>query len=71
LSLDLEGTVYLPRHNVSLSGTADAALGAEFSQFIGYTFSFTGNSTVAVRTNYDKTAVPRIKLDSGIIYLRT
>jgi Flp pilus assembly protein TadG len=71
ISLDLEGTVYLPQHNVSLSGTSDTALGAEFSQFIGYTFSFTGNSTVAVRTNYDKTAVPRIKLDSGIIYLRT
>lgn len=71
ISLDLEGTVYLPRHNVSLSGTSDAALGAEFSQFIGHTFNFTGTSTVAVRTNYDKTAVPRIKLDTGVVYLRT
>lgn len=71
ISLDLEGTLYLPRHNISLSGTSDTALGAEFSQFIGFTFSITGNSTVAVRTNYNKTAVPRIRLDTGIIYLRT
>ncbi len=70
ISLDLEGTVYLPRHNISLSGTSDTALGAEFSQFIGYTFRLTGNSAVAVRTNYNKSAVPRIRLETGNIYLR-
>ena len=71
ISLDLEGTIYLPKHNISLSGTSDTALGAEFSQFIGFTFSITGNSTLAVRTNYNKTAIPRVKLDTGVVYLRT
>lgn len=57
-SLDIEGTIYLPNHDLSYSGSNSATLPANFTVLIANTVEFTGSSEVSIRSNFDASDVP-------------
>ena len=56
--LDIEGTVYLPTHDLSYGGNSESAMPSSYSMLIARTITFHGGSTVIVRGDPETSTVP-------------
>ena len=56
--MDIEGTVYLPTHNLSYGGNSESLLPASYSLLIAKTIKFYGGSQVVVRGDPSTSKVP-------------
>jgi len=57
-SLDVEGTIYLPNHNLSYGGSNSATSPAKFTVLIAGTVEFVGSVEVSIRSDFDASAIP-------------
>jgi Flp pilus assembly protein TadG len=55
--LYFEGVVYLPRQQVTISGTAEAISTSPYTSFIADTLSFVGNGELVINNDTSKTSV--------------
>jgi hypothetical protein len=63
-TLDIEGSIYLPKHNITLQGASEVTLPAAFSQFLAHRITFKGSTSLnarTVNTDFAKTSIPPIK----------
>lgn len=68
--MDIEGTVYLPTHNLSYGGHSETLIPASYSLLIAKTIKFHGGSTVVVRGDPAVSKVPAMTAVSpGNIHL--
>jgi Flp pilus assembly protein TadG len=56
--LYFEGVIYLPRQQVTVSGTAGAVAPSPYTSFIADTLSFVGNGELVINNNTNMTSVP-------------
>ena len=56
--MDIEGTVYLPTHDLSYGGSSESTLPSSYSLLIARTVSFHGGSNVVVRGDPSTSKVP-------------
>jgi hypothetical protein len=56
--MDLEGTIYLPTHDLSYGGNAATDMPASYSLIIARTIRFHGGSNVVVRGDPAQSKVP-------------
>ena len=57
-SLDVEGTIYLPNHDLSYGGSNSTILPADFTVLIANTVEFIGSSEVSIRSDFNASDVP-------------
>ena len=68
--MDIEGTVYLPTHNLSYGGNSESLLPSTYSLLIAKTIKFHGGSTVVVRGDPAVSKVPtKTAISPGNIHL--
>lgn len=57
-SVNIEGTVYLPKHNLKITGGGELGIGSDQMALVADTISFTGNSTTTLKmtlnSDFDK-----------------
>ncbi len=58
VEMDIEGTVYLPTHNLSYGGNSESLLPSSYTFLIAKTITFHGGSTVVVRGDPETAKVP-------------
>ncbi len=58
VEMDIEGTVYLPTHNLSYGGNSESLLPSSYTFLVAKTITFHGGSTVVVRGNPETATVP-------------
>ncbi len=58
VEMDIEGTVYLPTHNLSYGGNSESLFPSSYTFLVAKTIKFHGGSTVVVRGNPDTATVP-------------
>ncbi len=68
--MDIEGTVYLPTHNLSYGGNSESAMPSSYSLLIAKTIQFYGGSHVVVRGNPSTSKVPaKVAVSPGNVRL--
>ncbi len=58
VEMDIEGTVYLPTHNLSYGGNSESILPSSYTFLVAKTIKFHGGSTVVVRGDPETAQVP-------------
>ena len=57
-SLDVEGTIYLPNHDLSYGGSNSTILPADFTILIANTVEFIGAAEVSIRSDFAASDIP-------------
>ena len=57
-SLDIEGVIYLPNHDLTYSGSNSTTLPANYTVLIARTVTFSGSSDISIRSNFAGGTVP-------------
>lgn len=64
--MNVVGTVYLPKHDLKITGSGQIGLGSDQMALVANTIAFTGNSTavleMALNSDFEKAGFPNERL---------